>query len=88
MPRTYLTGKQPNAPTPSNDGRQIPLNAKLYSLRQASTLLNEQFDGGFSIREMRRLINSGEWIEQWHYIRRGRAIKIYLAAIQEWQLRR
>jgi hypothetical protein len=88
MPRTYLKSKQIAAPAPSTEGKQIPLNAKLYGLRQASQLLNEQFDGGFSIREMRRLINSGAWLEHWHYTRRGRQIKVYLVAVQEWQLRR
>ena len=88
MPRTYLKNKQVDPPRPSTEGKQIPLNAKLYSLQQASQLLNEQFDGGFSVREMRRLINSGEWLERWHYVRRGRQIKIYLTAVQEWQLRR
>lgn len=89
-PRTYYPNKAvaPLRPVSrSKPLQEIPLDAKLYSLRNASWLLNEQFDGGFSDQEIRRLIRNGSWQEKWHYVRRGTRIKIYIPAVQEWLLR-
>ena len=61
----------------------IPLDAKLYSIQTASKILNDQFERGFSTREIRRLIASS-WVEGWHFVRRGKLIKIYLPAVQQW----
>ena len=67
--------------------KQIPLSAQLLDLKEASQKLTEQFGKGYSDRAIRRLVNSGEWQENWHYVRLKRLIKIYLPAVQEWQLR-
>ncbi|MEP0872910.1 hypothetical protein NDA01_24130 [Trichocoleus desertorum AS-A10] len=88
-PRRYLPEKQvaPPRAIAKPETRQIPLDAKLYDLKDASILLSEQFGSGYSVRALRRLIESGEWVEGWHYMRRGKFLKIYLPAVQEWQLR-
>ncbi len=90
-PRTYLTQKQTQTTVlrsiTNPEPREIPLDTRLYDLKDASILLTNQFGKGYSIQAMRRLIKSGEWVEGWHYRKRGKIFKIYLAAVQEWQLR-
>jgi hypothetical protein len=65
--------------------RKIPEGATLTSLKAASSALNEKYDGGYSMRTIRRLIKDGTWVFGWHYTRTGRLIKIYLPAAQEYQ---
>jgi hypothetical protein len=65
--------------------RQIPEGAVLTSLKAASIALNDRYDGGYSVRTLRRLITNGTWKHDWHWTRTGRLIKIYLPAAQEYQ---
>lgn len=86
-PRTYQPNKQVAAVTPlrrEEGDRRIPTSAKLLDIKDASHKLTEQFGSGYSVSAIRRWVQNGEWIQNWHYTRRGRMIKVYLPAVQEW----
>jgi hypothetical protein len=83
--RTYSADKKvvPLQAKPPIVDRQIPDDAKLYDIAEASQLLTHQYGKGWSIKVLRRLIESGEWVEGWHYIKPRKFYKIYLPAVRE-----
>lgn len=88
-PRLYNADRVVPIPrkSPPKTSQEIPRDAKLYSISNASKLLNEQFDGGFSPKSIRALIQNGEWQLGTHYVLVGKRVRIYLEAVKELQLR-
>lgn len=88
--RTFIT--KPNArsakpqTSPAPEVRKIPMDAKLLPLEEASAALTEQFGRGYSSGNIRRLVRRGEWVMGWHYVLMGKAIKVYIPAVQDWQI--
>lgn len=83
--RTYSADKKvvPIQAKPPISNRQIPKDAKLHDITEASHLLTEQYGRGWSVKVLRRLIQSDEWVQGWHYIKHGKFYKLYLPAIRE-----
>lgn len=97
QPRLYNTSAAPQRrsllPTPAPQ-RPIPADAKLYSIKESSRLLTERYGEGYSESAIRQLIASADWIEGVHWAdrrRKGgkyRRPKVYLEAVQRWQVAR
>lgn len=64
--------------------KSIPLDAKLCNVRQASEILNEQFGGGFSEVNLRRLVRLQKFVEGVHYNKVGRSPRFYIPAVIEY----
>jgi hypothetical protein len=85
---TFLTdsGRKRRRDVVRFEKRQIPNDARLHNLREASQILTEQYQSGYSIGSIRRYIRIGAWNYGWHYTKTGNRYKIYIPAIQEWQV--
>jgi hypothetical protein len=64
---------------------EIPAGGQLTDLKEAAIALTDRYGRGYSVRNIRRLIANGTWARNWHWTRTGKAIKIYLPAVQEYQ---
>ena len=94
-PRTYRPDRTPALRiAPQSEPQNIPVNAKLYSIREASRILLELYGEGYSESSIRDLIDNGDWIEGVHWSdrrRKGgkyRKIKVCLESVQRWQVTR
>ena len=85
--RRLYDSKKPLVPVPSKQSdRSIPIDAKLLDLDVAAMQLTDLYGRGYSAASLRRLCKK-EWVDGWHYTRRGTLYKIYLPAVQEWAVK-
>jgi hypothetical protein len=67
------------------DDRTIPPDAQLHTIAQASAILTAQFQDGYSTSSIRLRIKL-DWRFGWHYTKTGGRYKIYVKAVQDWQV--
>jgi hypothetical protein len=87
MNRSFLplkTTRQEAFPV-DQDERTIPPDAQLHTIAQASAILTEQFQDGYSVSSIRLRIKC-DWRFGWHYTKTGGRYKIYVKAVQDWQV--
>lgn len=87
--RTYNPERQiappPRSPVVTAESRKLQpwTDGKLlHSLKEASRILNEILDGGYSEKSIQRRMKN-EWVEGVQFVRDGRLVKIKIRAVIE-----
>jgi hypothetical protein len=87
--RSFLPNSRPRFAVidQTPDDRAIPPDAQLHTIAKASAILTDQFQDGYSPASIRARIKRGrEWRFGWHYTKTGNRYKIYIPAVQDWQV--